>query len=294
MISVITPLFAFTAAANGTIAYGAATVNTDILRLRSDPSMTSTVLTRLSEGDVVVILERTCNEWYKVNFHGLTGYVSIEYLRDILVAENFNAQGRLNGDHVNLRTKPERGSSSLGRFSNGTTMTIIGINNGWYKVKHLGQTGYVRSDFMDVISGQKAASTSHASNGTMTDLQVGQQIVDFALQFIGTKYVWGGSSPSGFDCSGFVTYVYKNFDVSVTRTASGQYRDNGVHIDKSELMPGDLVFFSSNRRSVTHVGIFINEEEFVHASQSGVGVVISRLDSAYYTRVWWGAKRLVQ
>ena len=152
---------------------------------------------------------------------------------------------------------------------------------------------------MNIIEGQRAAATvsraSVTSPAPQANLTLGQQIVEFALGFVGYRYVYGGASPtSGFDCSGFVTYVYKNFGISVTRNASGQYRDNGVHINKSDLAPGDLVFFSSNGGGgVTHVGIYIGEEEFVHASRSGVGVVISRLDSTYYLGVWYGAKRII-
>jgi len=308
IISTIASVLAVGASASGTLAYGAATVDTPILRLRSGPGTDASVLDRLSEGDIVVILERTNSEWYKVNFHGTVGFVSVPLLKDILTAENFNAQGRITGSRVNIRTRPNTTSNILGSYSERTVMTVIGINNGWYKVRHDGHTGYVRSDFMEIISGQRAASSSSSSSSSSSqssrvsvtspapaaNVELGQQMVDFAMNYLGTRYVYGGASPSGFDCSGFVTYVYKNFGMTVTRNASGQYRDNGVHINKSDLAPGDLVFFSSNGgSSVTHVGIFIGDEEFIHASRSGVGVVISRLDSAYYLRVWHGAKRLI-
>jgi len=288
-------------ASAASLAYGAATVSTENLRLRTGPGMSHSVTMLLSEGDIVVILERTSSEWYKVNFHGQVGYVSTEYLRDILTAENFNAQGRITGDKVNIRSKPNTSSDILSTYSKGTVMTVIGINSGWYKVSHNGHTGYVRSDFMDIIEGQRAASTvtrttpSATSPAPPANLTLGQQIVEFALGFVGYRYVYGGASPTtGFDCSGLVTYVYKNFGITVTRNASGQYRDNGVLINKSDLAPGDLVFFSSNGgSSVTHVGIYIADNEFVHASQNGVGVIISRLDSTYYLNVWYGAKRIV-
>jgi len=278
------------------LAYGAATVDGDVLRIRSGPGTTYSVVDKLTEGDIIVILERTSDDWYKINFHGIVGYVSTEFLRDVLKAENFNAQGRITGDRVNIRERPSTSSDILGTYANETVMTVIGVNNGWYKVKNDGKTGYVRSDFMTIIEGYKAAINSGVtySKAPQVNPTLGGKIVDFALNYVGYDYVYGGASPSGFDCSGFVTYVLKNFDISVTRTASGQYRDNGVNIAKSDLTPGDLVFFSSNGgRGVTHVGIYIGDDEFVHASRPGIGVVISRLDSAYYTRCWFGAKRLV-
>ena len=295
-VSVIASTLSIAAKAEGPLAYGAATVDTPILNLRSGPSTSTSVVTRLSEGDIVVVLERTNSEWYKVNFHGTIGYVSVPLLRDVLIAENFNAMGRVTGDRVNLRERPNLDSEILGTYTERTEMTVIGINTGWYKVRHEGKTGYIRSDLMDIISGQRAASASNAvpNSPPPANIALGQQIANFALGFLGSTYVYGGSSPSGFDCSGFSSYVYRNFGYTLTRNASGQYRDNGVQVNKASLAPGDLVFFSSNGGvSVTHVGVYIGDDEFVHASRTGVGVVISRLDSSYYINVWYGAKRII-
>ena len=296
IISIVASMFSINAAADAPLAYGAATVNTPILNLRSGPSTSTSVVSRLSEGDIVVILERTNSEWYKVNFHGTLGYVSAPLLREVLTAENFNAMGRITGDYVNLRERPNLESDILGQYPERTEMTVIGINSGWYKVRHDGKTGYIRSDYMVIISGQRAASASSSpvSSAPPANLTLGQQIANFALGFLGSNYVYGGASPSGFDCSGFAYYVYRNFGYTLTRNASGQYRDNGVQVGRSNLSPGDLVFFSSNGgASVTHVGIYIGDDEFVHASRTGVGVVISRLDSSYYVNVWYGAKRII-
>ena len=298
----------FGASATGTLAYGAATVNTEILNLRSGPGLTHSIITTLNLGDIVVILERTNNDWYYINFRGVTGYVSTDYLRDVLTAENFSAIGRVTGDLVNVRVRPTTSSDVLSAYRQDTVMTVIGINNGWYKVVHDGHTGYVRSDFMTIINGTRASSPSGSPSGVVSisspptpmspapsaNLALGQQIVEYALGFLGSKYIYGGTSPSGFDCSGFVTYVLKNYGVSVTRDAHGQFRDNGTLISKSDLAPGDLVFFASGGGNyVTHVGIYIGNSEFVHSSSSSSGVIISRLDSAYYVSVWHGAKRIV-
>ena len=297
LIAVIVVFSAVTvsASASGTIAYGAATVAGSDLNVRTGPDTSSSVVTRLSEGDIVVILERTNSEWYYINFHGTKGYVNVPFLRDILVAENFSAVGRITATDVNLRSKPDTSSDVLGRYSD-ETMIVIGINDGWYKVSHDGKTGYVRSDFMEITSGYRASSASSTTSAraSTANASVGQQIVDYALGYIGSPYRYGGSSPDGFDCSGFVSYVYKNFGYTLTRSSAGMFRDNGVTVSKSELIAGDLLFFSSNGgRSVTHVGIYIGDDEFVHSSTSSTGVLISRLDSAYYLRVWHGAKRVV-
>jgi len=300
--SILSSVLAVGASAAGALAYGAATVSAQGLRVRLGPDTSHKVIDNLSEGDIVVILERTNSEWYKINFHGVVGYVSVLLLRDILTVENFYAQGRATADRVNIRTGNKASSDIMGTCKKNTEMTVIGIDNGWYKVKFDGKTGYIRSDLLEIISGFKSSSAASKSSTRVTpsapapnpNVALGTQISEFAQEFVGYEYIYGGTSPSGFDCSGLVTYVYKSFGISVTRTASGQYRDNGAYIEKSELFPGDLVFFSNNGlKSVTHVGIYIGDNEFVHASRPGIGVVISRLDSTYYVKGFFGAKRLV-
>jgi cell wall-associated NlpC family hydrolase len=123
---------------------------------------------------------------------------------------------------------------------------------------------------------------------------IGQQIADFALQFAGYSYVYGSSSPeSGFDCSGLTSYVYRHFGYTISRTASQQFKNNGKPVGKEELLPGDLVFFSSDGAGVTHVGLYIGGGKFVNASNERTGVIVSSLSSDWYTKTWWGARRLV-
>ena len=133
--------------------------------------------------------------------------------------------------------------------------------------------------------------TEKPKTNTGGAVSAGQQLIDLAKQYLGTPYVWAGSSPSGFDCSGFVSYVFKNFGYTVNRTAASMYT-NGVAVDKSELQPGDAVFFASSSESIGHVGIYIGDGEFIHSS-SGCGyVTISGLDESYYSRMYVGARRI--
>ena len=295
LASLCVTMMPLTASANNALAWGAANTVGNGVRIRSGPGLDDSVLTHVGKGEVMVILERTNSEWNKVNYQGTIGYTSVPLLDNARTIANFNAQGSISGGSVNMRAKPDISSSKLGTYSFGTVMNVIGLNEGWYKVEYGGNTGYVRSDLMQIVSRSAGSSGQSSSSGSAPDanLTLGQQIAEYACGFKGSKYVYGGMSPSGFDCSGLVTYVYKQYGISVTRNASGQYRDNGVHINKSDLYPGDLVFFSRNGNSVTHVGIYIGNNKFVHASGTRVGVIISDLGSAYYTRVWFGAKRIV-
>ena len=114
----------------------------------------------------------------------------------------------------------------------------------------------------------------------------------YALTFEGYDYVYGGTTPAGFDCSGFVQYVYRHFGFNITRTATSQYYNDGEHISRSELMPGDLVFFGSGGE-ITHVGIYIGGGRFIHAANPRKGVIISSLSESYYNARYFGANRII-
>lgn len=266
------------------LAYGAATVSASRLNVREGIGTDKNIKGSLTKGAIIVILEKTTDKWYKINYRGLVGYVSAEYLTDVLTAENFNAIGVVTGSDVRMRSGPSTNKSVVKTLDKDAVVDIIGINNGWYKVVHGGNTGYMRSDFVNIVAGPSSKDSS----------DVGQQIADLAQQYVGYSYVYGEESPSrGFDCSGLVYYCYGQFGYKLSRTASQQYKNHGTSVSKSELKVGDLVFFSSSGDGVTHVGIYIGDGKFVHASTSKTGVIISELGSDYYTRVWYGAKRIV-
>ncbi|MEZ5099572.1 MAG: NlpC/P60 family protein [Thermoleophilia bacterium] len=113
------------------------------------------------------------------------------------------------------------------------------------------------------------------------------EVVSLALQFLGVPYVWGGASPSGFDCSGLALYVYAKIGISLPHYAAYQYT-YGRAVSRDELVPGDLVFFNG----LGHMGIYIGGGQFVHAPHTGDVVKISSLDEAWYAASWVGARRL--
>ena len=151
-------------------------------------------------------------------------------------------------------------------------------------IKHIvtceyGTEGYIRSDYVDLTE-------SSSSNG---------DIVDTAMQHLGTRYVYGGASPSGFDCSGFTMYIYGQYDYSLPHTATGQWQSGlGTRVYSiSELQPGDLVFFNDPSRNAgkacSHVGIYVGNGKHIHSSSSrSGGVIISDLTSGYYNTYFVG------
>lgn len=118
----------------------------------------------------------------------------------------------------------------------------------------------------------------------------GVDLVSYSYQFMGRPYVWGASGPSSFDCSGFTAYVYKNFGVYLDHYTGSQYAV-GKSVSRSELIPGDLIFFNTTS-SISHVGIYVGEGQFIHASSGGGKVTVSDLSGSYYTSRFAGARRM--
>lgn len=129
-----------------------------------------------------------------------------------------------------------------------------------------------------------------ADRAALSRRTAGKQIVDYAKQYLGVIYKWGGDSPKGFDCSGFTKYIYKLFGVNLEHSASSQF-NSGEVISKADLEPGDLVFFTTYKKGPSHVGIYIGANQFIHASSGNKKVIITSLDSSYYLKRYLGARR---
>lgn len=121
---------------------------------------------------------------------------------------------------------------------------------------------------------------------------VGEQIVSYAKQFLGTRYISGGKTPNGFDCSGFTSYVYKHFGYTLNSNSAGQAQ-NGVKVEKANLQLGDLVLFSQGSKAIGHVGIYIGGNQFIHASNPSDGVKITSLSNSYYVQRYVTARRIL-
>ena len=273
---------------------GAGTVNTDALRLREEANSSSTILATASKGDVVVILEEESNGWYKVDYKSVEGYMSADYLDVSTKADVTIGYGLVetDGSPLNVRSGPGTDYSKVTSLNDGAVVTIVGIDNGWYKVKTSGgSVGYVSSDYM--VTCKDSAGSRGDVTVVAASSSLGQQIVDYAAQFLGTPYVYGGNGPNSFDCSGFTSYVYRHFGYTLNRTATGQL-SNGVSVSKSELQPGDLVFFKSGgSKPVSHVGIYVGGGQFIHASTNTYEVRYDNLTSGYYNNVYVYARRVL-
>ncbi|MEG1593310.1 MAG: NlpC/P60 family protein [Oscillibacter sp.] len=282
-MSLLLAVTAMAADESAAIAVGATTGSS--LRMRADASTSSSVVTTLDKGVAVAILDASQEDWLQISYDGKTGFVSSEYLA--VDQDNvFTAMGRINADAVCVRSAARVDSELLATMDKDVIVTVNGLENGWYDVTcKYGTEGHIRSDFLDLTTDTGSAS--------------GSAMVDSARQHLGTRYVYGGSSPSGFDCSGFTMYISQQYGVSLPHTATGQWKSGkGTQIWAiSALEPGDLVFFCDPSRSLgkacSHAGIYVGNGQFIHASSSKCGVIYSDLTSGYYNTYYVGGLRIL-
>ncbi len=145
------------------------------------------------------------------------------------------------------------------------------------------------------VSINKIAGLPDTSTGTASAqaTATGNALITTAKKYMGVPYVWGGTTTEGFDCSGFTQYVMKQNGITIPRTAAEQYA-TGTSVDKSQLRVGDLVFFTTYKEGASHVGFYMGDGKFIHASSANEQVTISNLGDTYYVEHYIGARRYIQ
>ncbi|MHC1747710.1 MAG: NlpC/P60 family protein [Cellulosilyticaceae bacterium] len=183
--------------------------------------------------------------------------------------------GQVAGKNINIRKYPDIYAETIGVVHSGP-VKVIGKNHEWYKIKINNTEGWIYNQYVRVKDEEIIPYAK----------VLGEEIVEYGMQFIGTPYVWGGSNlKHGVDCSGFTQEVYKAFDIDISRVSYMQANDGKI-IPLKELMVGDLIFFDTtgkNDGSISHVGIYVGDKKFIH-SDGTRGVMISSLTSNYYSQ----------
>ncbi|MBQ7623820.1 MAG: C40 family peptidase [Clostridia bacterium] len=270
------------------------------VNFRSAPDTSSDVLEKIYDTERVAVLGES-GSFYKAAYNGRTGYIHKDYveLQPIMNIKPGNA--KITASALNVRSAPGTQNSIVTKLYEGNVCEIIGINSGWLKVTYGSDTGYIHPDYIEVVSASVTAKGSSsggakssgggaaATGGSASSGSIRRSIIEYAAKFLGVPYSYGGSSPSGFDCSGFTKYVFDNFGITLARSSADQYSSSVTKISRSDLNLGDLVFFSRNKAGVVgHVGIYVGNGDFIHAPSPGNSVCYDSLDSTYYSTHYIG------
>ena len=260
----------------------------DDVNFRKGPSTDYASLGKLNKGYKVEYISET-NSWSKVKYNGQTGYVYSKYVAQTSTTSNTQVK-YVNCTSLNVRSGPGTSYSIIKSISTNTKVEVIFTNNGWSKIKEGSTTGYVSAKYLS--DSQTSSSTSSNTTSTSTSAS---KLVSYAKSLLGKPYVWGAQGPSSFDCSGFTYYVFKNCaNITLPRTSVDQ-STYGITVSKSNLKVGDLVFFDTdgaNDGNVSHVGIYIGSNQFIHSSSTKGKVVISDFTN-YYNNAFVRAKRVL-
>ena len=225
-------------------------------------------------------------QWYYVNI--TTASVDVDTSEIDVTVEDYSAT-MYTTTAVNARDRWTANSASYGVLDIYTAVTVTGkCSNGWYRVQYKGHTAYIKGEYLSTESGgQSVGGGSSGSGGSAAS-----DIANFAMSFVGYSYVWGGTSPStGFDCSGLMYYVLTQYGYSMKRVANDQMTQ-GTAISRDNLQVGDLVFFGYGSYA-NHVGMYIGNGNFVHASTPSTGVRVNSLNETYYNTRYIGARRII-
>lgn len=293
---------------------------TNYVNVRIEPNTDSAVVGKIYDGAVAQILgvAGEDQDWFQIVSGNVEGYIKAEFFiygnAAAEVVDNYVTRyAVVTADRLNVRQEPAADAKRIGYIDNGEKAEIVENDGEWLKVQYTeDKEGYVSAEYVTIseefiyaktieeeqaeIAAQKALqereqSTEQETPEVITNItlptttytsnaELRQGIIDYAMQYLGNRYVHGGSSLSGgTDCSGFTCFIYAEFGYSISRTPGGQYSGAGRSISSEELQPGDIICYSSNGgKSCTHVGLYIGDGQIIHSANSRKGVIISAVD----------------
>lgn len=285
------------------------------LNVRDNPDeKTGKIIAKLPSNAGCDILDTPKDGWYRIRSGKITGYVKSEYILTGQAAEDKAMQvaqlmAIANTDGVNVRSEPSTSSSIWTQISNNEKYLVVSQQDGWVEIELDDTTAYISSDYVNVQyalneaikytpvvetkssssssggSTSKPSGGSSSSGGKVSDGAAGSsagsvsskraQIANYAVQFVGNPYKWGGTSlTNGADCSGFTMSVMAKFGVSLPHSSAAQ-ANCGKAITSSQMRPGDLVFYAGSGGTINHVALYIGNGQVCHASSAKTGIKIS-------------------
>jgi cell wall-associated NlpC family hydrolase len=291
------------------------TVTGNSVNIRTAPSTTASVIGKANSGDLLNVTG-TSDDWYVINYNGTKAYVYKDYVNGTMLkyldgtsaalttpataASTASTATEVYGvvscsGSLNMRASASTSANVITSLASGSYLSVYDYSDGWIKVgDDNGNTGFVKSEYLTLKNGVKPANTvasvvSSAASGKAAT------IISYAKQFIGTPYVYGGTNlNTGVDCSGYIYSVFKDNGITLNRSSREQYK-NGTSVAKSDLQPGDLVFFNTGgNTSISHVGMYIGDGQYIHSTDGGNrGVCISNLSDSYSKNTYYGARRVL-
>lgn len=260
---------------------GIADVESGNLNVRKTPSTSGKLVGKMPKNAACEVLEITEDGWAGIKSGEVEGYVSLEFLltgpeakmkanelvRTVVIAET---------DGLNVRESANTESAVVTQIPKGEELEYVETLDDWVKVSIDGEEAYVFGMYVKIEEKLDTAvtMTELLYGAGVSDVRV--ELVEYAKQFVGNPYVWGGTSlTKGADCSGFVLSVYKKFGVKLPHYSVSQSQ-MGTKISASELQPGDLIFYSNSKGTINHVAIYIGGSQVVHASSPKTGIKISK------------------
>ncbi len=251
------------------------------LNVRKEPDESGKLLGKLPEHGAVEIIDEV-DGWYKIESGELKGYVKAEYIATgdealEIAAEEITTMATVTGDGLRIRESASTDSDVIINLNSGEKLPVIEVLDGWVKVAVDTDEGYVSADYVEIADELPTAkSLDELAYGTgVSNVRV--DLVNNALQYVGNRYVWGGTSlTNGVDCSGFTMRIYQQYGIYLPHSSRAQ-AGYGRTISASEAQPGDLFFYGSG--GISHVAIYMGGGQIVHASSARTGIKIS---NAFY------------
>lgn len=261
---------------------GMSVISSGNLNIRQEASTDSEVVGILTNHNACELLE-DAGDWYKVTSGKVTGYVSKQYLvtgdeAESIAEQEIKTVATVNTETLNVRAEKSTEAAVLSQVGNSEAFTVNSVADGWVEISVDDSVGYISQDYVTLAQALPTAKTIEQVKYGDGVSDVRASVVSYALQFVGNRYVWGGTSlENGIDCSGFTMRILGKYGISLPHSSRAQ-PSYGTKISASEAKPGDLFFYGSGR-SISHVAIYIGNGQIVHASNKRDGIKVS---NAYY------------
>lgn len=261
---------------------GMSVISSGNLNIRQEASTDSEVVGILTNHNACELLE-DAGDWYKVTSGKVTGYVNKQYLvtgdeAESIAEQEIKTVATVNTETLNVRAEKSTEAAVLSQVGNSEAFTVNSVADGWVEISVDDSVGYISQDYVTLAQALPTAKTIEQVKYGDGVSDVRASAVSYALQFVGNRYVWGGTSlENGIDCSGFTMRILGKYGISLPHSSKAQ-PSYGTKISASEAKPGDLFFYGSGR-SISHVAIYIGNGQIVHASNKRDGIKVS---NAYY------------